>query len=194
MRNCQEDFVDQIRKLLSSRQRKVIQNPSLANAAVLVPLFNKGGNCHILFTKRTDLVKYHKGEISFPGGMLDEDDRSLERTALREAFEEVGLKEEDVQLIGALDDIVTITQFIVTPFIGLFRYPYPFKTSPVEIAELIEVPLSFLLNKENFAEYEITRMGRKDVVYAYRYGEHTIWGATARILKQFLEVIGAFQK
>ena len=189
MRTCQEDFVDEIRELLFGRQRKAIEYPSLAHAAVLVPLFNKEGNCHLLFTKRTDQVKYHKGEISFPGGMLDKEDQSLEKTALREAFEEIGLKEKDVQIIGTLDDIITTTQFIVTPIVGLFPYTYPFETSPIEIAELIEVPLSFLLNKDNFAEHEITRMGQRDVVYAYQYGEHTIWGATARILKQFLDLV-----
>jgi hypothetical protein len=84
---------------------------------------------------------------------------------------------------------LTTTQFIVTPFVGLFSYPYPFQTSPVEIAELIEVPLSFLLNKDNFAEHEITRMGQRDIIFAYQYGGHTIWGATARILKQFLDLI-----
>jgi len=189
MKYCEKDLIDQIGKMLSSRERKVIHHPSLARAAVLVPLFNKNGNCHLLFTKRTDLVKYHKGEISFPGGMVDEEDVSLEKTALREAFEEIGLKEADVQLIGGLDDIVTTTQFIVTPFVGLFPYPYPFETSSVEIAELIEVPLSFLLSGENCAEKEINWMGRKDLVYAYQYGKHTIWGATARILKQFLDLV-----
>ena len=189
MKPCKKDFVDEIRKILASRERKAIEHPSFARAAVLVPLFNKEGNCHLLLTKRTDQVKYHKGEISFPGGMVDEEDLSLERTAIREAFEEVGLQESDVQIIGALDDIITITEFIVTPFVGLFPYPYPFETSPVEIAELIEVPLSFLLTEENFNEQEITRMGRKEIIYAYQYGEHTIWGATARILKQFLDLI-----
>ncbi len=190
MKPCKKDFVDEIRKILSGRERKAIEHPSFARAAVLVPLFNKRGNCHLLFTKRTDRVKYHKGEISFPGGMMDEEDLRLEKTALREAFEEIGLKGKDVQIVGALDDIVTTTEFIVTPFVGLFPYPYPFKTSPVEIAELIEVPLSFLLTKENFNEREITRMGRRDIVYAYQYGKHTIWGATARILKQFLDLFG----
>jgi 8-oxo-dGTP pyrophosphatase MutT (NUDIX family) len=189
MKYFKKDFIDEIIKMLSLRERRAIEHPSFARAAVLVPLFNKEGNCHLLFTKRTDQVKYHKGEISFPGGMVDEDDLGLEDTALREAFEEIGLEESDVQIIGALDDIVTVTEFIVTPFVGLFPYPYPFKTSPVEIAELIEVPLSFLLTEENFNEQEITRMGRRDIVYAYQYGEHTIWGATARILKQFLDLI-----
>lgn len=189
MKYCKKDFADEIIKMLTLRERRAIEHPSFARAAVLVPLFNKEGNCHLLFTKRTDQVKYHKGEISFPGGMVDEDDLGLENTALREAFEEIGLKKSDVQIIGALDDIVTVTEFIVTPFVGLFPYPYPFETSPVEIAELIEVPLSFLLTEENFNERETTRMGRKEIIYAYQYGEHTIWGATARILKQFLDLI-----
>jgi len=189
MDSRKKDFIDQIRTTLSSRQRKVIEHPSFARAAVLVPLFEKEGECHILFTKRTDQVKYHKGEISFPGGVFDEGDLELERTALREADEEIGVKENDVHLMGVLDDIVTITEFIVTPFVGHIPYPYPFKTSPVEIAEMIEVPLPSLLEKDCFSEREIIRMGRREMVYAFQYKDHVIWGATARILKQFLELI-----
>jgi 8-oxo-dGTP pyrophosphatase MutT (NUDIX family) len=189
MKYCEKDFIDQIRKMLSSRQRRVIEHPPFSHAAVLVPLFKKGGNCHLLFTKRSEEVKYHKGEISFPGGVVDEEDSELISTALREAFEEIGLKENDVQIIGVLDDIVTITEFIVTPIIGLFPFPYPFKVSEAEIAELIEVPLSFLLDEECFSEREILRGGRNEVVFAYQYGKHIIWGATARILQQFLDLI-----
>jgi len=191
MKYCEKDFIDQIRKNLSSRQRKVIEHPPFSHAAVLVPLFQKDGDCHLLFTKRSEEVKYHKGEISFPGGVVDEEDRELINTALREAHEEIGLKESDVQIIGVLDDIVTITEFIVTPIVGLFPYPYPFKISEVEIAELIEVPLSFLLAEDNLSQREILRGGQKEVVYAYQYGKHTIWGATARILKQFLDLISS---
>ena len=186
---CEENFVDQISKILSSRQRRVIEHPPFSHAAVLVPLFKKGEDCHLLFTKRSDRVKYHKGEISFPGGVVDEEDLELITTALREAHEEIGLKKSDVQIIGILDDIVTITEFIVTPIVGLFPYPYPFKVSEVEIAELIEVPLSSLLHEECFSEREIIRGGQKEVVYAYQYEKHIIWGATARILKQFLDLI-----
>jgi 8-oxo-dGTP pyrophosphatase MutT (NUDIX family) len=189
MKYCGKDFIDQIRKILSARKRIIIENPSLAHAAVLVPLFKKGEGCHIIFTKRTDTVRYHKGEISFPGGVFDERDLELEKTALREAFEEIGLKESDVQIIGALDDIVTVTQFIVTPFVGLFPYPYSFKLSPIEIAELIEVPILSLLDEKCFSEREIIRGTGKEIVSAYQYGNHIIWGATARILKQFLELI-----
>ena len=189
MNFCEKDFIDRIGTILSSRKRRVIEHPPFSHAAVLVPLFKKEEDCHLLFTKRSDQVKYHKGEISFPGGVVDEEDLELVNTALREAHEEIGLKRNDVQIVGILDDIVTITQFIVTPIVGLFPYPYPFKVSEVEIAELIEVPLSSLLHKECFSEKEIIRGGQKEVVYAYQYGEHIIWGATARILKQFLDLI-----
>ncbi len=191
MKPCEKDFIDQIRNILSLRQRKVIEHPPFSHAAVLVPLFKKGEDCHLLFTKRSEEVKYHKGEISFPGGVVDEDDSELISTALREAFEEIGLKESDVQIIGLLDDIVTITKFIVTPIVGLFPYPYPFKVSVAEIAELIEVPLASLLDEDCFSEREIFQGGRKEVVYAYQYEKHIIWGATARILKQFLDLISS---
>jgi 8-oxo-dGTP pyrophosphatase MutT (NUDIX family) len=189
MKYCEKDFIDQIGKMLSSRQRRVIEHPPFSHAAVLVPLFQKDGDCYLLFTKRSEEIKYHKGEISFPGGVVDEEDRELIHTALREAREEIGLKESDVQIIGVLDDIVTITEFIVTPIVGLFPYPYPFKVSEVEIAELIEVPLAPLLKKDCFSEREIFRGGEREIVYAYQYGKHIIWGATARILNQFLDLI-----
>ena len=191
---CEKDFIESIKKMLSSRERRVIEHPPFSHAAVLVPLFQKGGDCHLLFTKRSEQVKYHKSEISFPGGVVDEEDRELINTALREAHEEIGLKESDIQVIGLLDDIVTITEFIVTPIVGLFPYPYPFKVSEVEISELIEVPLSFLLNKDCLSERTILRGGQNEVVYAYQYREHIIWGATARILNQFLELISSERK
>src|SRR4030042_5283066 len=186
---CEKNFVDQIGTILSSRERRVIEHPPFSHAAVLVPLFKKGDGCHLLFTKRSDQVKYHKGEISFPGGVVDEEDLELISTALREAHEEIGLRKSDVQILGILDDIVTVTEFIVTPIVGLFPYPYPFKVSEVEIAELIEVPLSSLLREKSFSEKEIIRGGQKEAVYAYEYEKHIIWGATARILKQFLDLI-----
>ena len=191
MEACGNYFIDEIREILSRRERKVIDHLPFHRAAVLVPLFEKEGACHLLFTKRSDRVKHHKGEVSFPGGMFDEEDGDLKRTALREASEEVGLKEDQVQILGVLDDIVTISEFIVTPFVGVFPYPFPFKLSPIEIAELIEVPLASLLDPDCFGEKEIIQMGRKRIVQAYQYQHHSIWGATAHILKQFLDFITA---
>jgi 8-oxo-dGTP pyrophosphatase MutT (NUDIX family) len=191
MTRGETNLIREIQNILSKRKRKTIGHVSFPHAAVLVPLFQKGEDYHILFTKRTDQVKHHKGEISFPGGMMDKEDLNLEKTALREAFEEIGLKESDVQILGALDDIVTVTEFVVTPFVGLFPYPYPFKTSTIEIAELIEVPLSALLKEGCFKEREIMRGTKKEIVNTYQYKNHLIWGATARILKQFLDLISA---
>src|SRR5512136_947706 len=175
MNYCDKDFILRLQNILSARERKVIEHPPFSHAAVLVPLFKKGEDCHLLFTKRSEEVKYHKGEISFPGGVVDEEDRELIHTALREAHEEIGLKESDVQIIGVLDDIVTITEFIVTPIVGLFPYPYPFKISEGEIAELIEVPLASLLKEDCLSEREIFRGGQREIVFAYQYGDHVIW-------------------
>jgi len=193
MKGCGKDFIHEIERILSKRDRKVMEQLQLPHAAVLVPLFEKEGNCHILFTKRTDQVKHHKGEISFPGGVFDQEDVDLKRTAFREAFEEIGLRENDVQIIGVLDDIITISDFIVTPFVGLFPYPYPFEVSPVEIAELIEVPVRTLLDERSSSEMEIIKDGESRIVFAYQYEKHVIWGATARILKQLLDSLPSQQ-
>jgi 8-oxo-dGTP pyrophosphatase MutT (NUDIX family) len=191
---CGTHFVEKIREILSRRERKQIEHPEFPRAAVLVPLFEKEGYCHLLLTRRTDQVKHHKGQISFPGGVFDDEDADLERTALRETFEEVGVKEEDVQILGPLDDIVTISEFVVTPFVGIIPYPYPFQLSPREIAELIEVPVAPLLDPNCFGEKGIIDNGRKRTVESYQYQHHIIWGATARILKQFLGLIPSPRK
>jgi 8-oxo-dGTP pyrophosphatase MutT (NUDIX family) len=189
MNACGKYFVDRIGDRLSRRERKVIEHPPFPRAAVLVPLCEKDASCHLLFTMRSHQVRHHRGQISFPGGAFDEEDANLQRTALREAFEEIGLREREVQVLGILDDIITTSEFIVTPFVGVFPYPYLFKVSPFEISELIEVPLASLLDPGFFGEREILDNGLKRIVESYQYQHHIIWGATARILKQFLDLI-----
>ena len=185
----EKNFVEDLKKILAGRDRTVIEHPPLTHAAVLIPLYKKDGNCHILFTKRTQQVKHHKGQISFPGGVFDEGDGDLRKTALREAHEEIGLEEKDAQVIGVLDDIVTVTGFVVTPFVGTIPYPYSFTLSPIEIEELIEVPLIHLLDERCFSEGEMEDEYGRRAIYTYQYGRHTIWGATAQILKQLLELL-----
>jgi 8-oxo-dGTP pyrophosphatase MutT (NUDIX family) len=156
----------------------------------LVPLFQKKGEFYLLLTKRSDQVRYHKGQISFPGGAVKEEDSTLEKVALREAFEEIGLNERDIRIIGLLDDVVAhSSKFIVTPIVALIPYPYPFKVNEEEIAELIEVSFSSLLDKDCFGEKEIFQGNSKEVVHTFQFGEHIIWGATAQILKHFLDLI-----
>jgi 8-oxo-dGTP pyrophosphatase MutT (NUDIX family) len=192
MEPCGKNFIRELEDIFSRRERMPIEDPAYVRAAVIVPLFNKDGNCYLLFTRRTQEVKHHKGQISFPGGAFDKEDGDLRRTALRETCEEIGLREEDVRIIGILDDIVTTTNFVVTPFVGYFRYPYPFRLSRREIDELIEVPLSVLLDPASFSEREIDDGDLKRLVYNYQCGPHAIWGATALILKQFLGLISSF--
>ena len=160
-------------------------------AAVLIPLYEREGQYHVLFTLRTEHVEHHKGQISFPGGAADPEDPDLEFTALRETFEEIGVRPDDVEVLGRLDDIVTITNFLVTPYVGVLRgpVPYPFRHNEHEVAELLEVPLSHLMEEANVVQETREIGGRPTPTYSYRFGEHVIWGATARILRGFLDLL-----
>ena len=155
---------------------------------MLIPIFYKNGEPYLLLTLRTETVASHKGQISFPGGTRDDGDRDLLTTALRETFEEVGIRPEDVEVLGELDDLLAVTNFVVTPFVGVFPYPYDFKVSTEEIAELIEIPLSFFADPRNRRVEERLYRGRMVTVYFYDYGKYTVWGVTARILKGFVDL------
>jgi 8-oxo-dGTP pyrophosphatase MutT (NUDIX family) len=178
-----------IRKILTSRQRCVLRGDTLTPAAILLPLFKKDNEYHILLTKRTHRVKTHKGEISFPGGTFDPEDETLEKTALRECFEEIGLREKDVEILGCLDDVETLTHYMVRPYVGILPYPYPFVVNDVEIEEIIELPLYLFLEKDCFEIKSVPVEKDERIIYSYRHGHHVIWGATAKILKQFVDLI-----
>ncbi|MDD5288199.1 MAG: CoA pyrophosphatase [Dehalococcoidales bacterium] len=180
--------------MLAERQVLRITNSKLTVAAVLVPIYLKDGEYHILFIQRTERVRDHKGQISFPGGAYEEEDKVLRNTALREAEEEIGLTPTDVTVLGELDDMpTTATHYVISPFVGLIPYPYRFKLDEWETEELIEVPVAALLDKYCFSEGSMIVGEREMVSYFFRYGDKIIWGATARILKQFLEIIASLK-
>jgi 8-oxo-dGTP pyrophosphatase MutT (NUDIX family) len=156
---------------------------------VLVPLFEQDGEPHVILTRRTDALRSHSGQISFPGGRADPEDPNLLHTALRESEEEIGLAPNAVEILGELDDIVTVTDYIVTPFVGLIPWPYAFQVSELEIAEMIAPPLDAFLNPaEMRVSSRVEYRGKPHVTYFFRVGDHVVWGATARILVQLLEL------
>jgi len=180
---------EKLRLFLAMRQKVSLNDRGLAEAAVLIPIFCKDGEYHILFTKRSNHVHYHKGQISFPGGARSEVDASLLDTALRESWEEVGLEVNDVEVVGELDDTPTATSsFNISPFVAFIPYPYQFTLSLYEIDEIFSVPVSGLLDEANRGEERYTFDDEVLVGYSYEYEGRVIWGATARIVGQLLEV------
>ena len=160
----------------------------LVRAAVLVPLFETGGGLQVLLTRRTEEVRDHKGQISFPGGRKDADDRTMIDTALRECEEEIGVPEARVRILGELDDLVTVTDYLVSPYVGLIPHPFPFKISEGEIAELIRLPLEGFLPPERLRiARRMQYRGRSHTTYFFDMGPHIVWGVTAEILLQLLE-------
>ena len=184
-----DDLVAVTRARLGARRRRVVPPGPLVRAAVLVPIVDRG-EAVLVFAQRTDRVGHHKGQISFPGGVVRPDDPSLLATALRECEEEIGLAPQAVEALGTLDDTETVaTQFVITPFVGLIGDPPAWRPDGEEIEKVIEVPLAALLEDGSFRVETWERAGGTRSVYFFDYQGETIWGATARILKHYLELV-----
>jgi 8-oxo-dGTP pyrophosphatase MutT (NUDIX family) len=176
-----------LKQALSQRQKQRIVDPKRISAAVLVPIYNKQGQYYILFIKRTEWVEKHKGEISFPGGVHEERDETLLDTALRECAEEIDLMADDVEVLGELDDEVSVkTNYVISPFLALIPWPYQLKVDGRETEEIIEAPISALRDKGY--SRQVTRGDETITSYFYHYQGRVIWGATARILSKFLDI------
>ena len=182
--------LDEIARIVGSRQRTVIEEAGRPAAAVLVTLYGPGPDYRILYTVRTHEVEHHKGEISFPGGGRDPEDGSLIETALRESLEEVGIAPEHVTVLGLLDDTVAGSNFVVTPVLGRIEvYPYHFKLFQHEVAELLEVPLSHLIDPANQVHDPRNRPGPVRRTPSYKFGDHIIFGVTAMMTTEFLHLL-----
>ena len=161
---------------------------ALKCAAVLVPLLRFDRGWHLLFTRRTDRVESHKGQVSFPGGACDDGETTPEQTALREAEEEIGLRPADVRVLGRLNSMATISSFRVTPVVGAIPWPYVFRPAHDEVARVFTMPLAWLADKSNRWEFNVP--GRNhNVIFFHPYDGELLWGATARMTVEFLDAI-----
>ena len=181
--------VAHIRSFFSSFQREETNNDVLSRAGVLVPLFIKNGELNVVLTQRTEDVEHHKGQISFPGGTMDKVDSTIVDTALREAWEEVGLPRTSVEILGLLSDFCTPSGFCITPVVGFLSPDPSYVLNKTEVSEIFDVPLSFFLDPRNERKEKRIRFDKMMNVYFYNYGTYEIWGATAEILRNFLQAL-----
>ncbi len=183
-------FEERIRTLLSAHNPVRIEKSSRTQAAVLIPLFEKERRLHILFTKRTDQVATHRGEICFPGGVMDQTDPDLPATALRELEEELALPRSSVEILGCLDEIRTaVSYFRVVPYVGFLKGPLSYRPNEIEVSEVLEIPLEHFTDPAIFHE-EMRILDQISIpVYFYQWKNHTIWGVTGRILKSLLDLL-----
>ena len=180
-----------LNEILASRPRLALDRSDLVSAAVLLPITARDDRPHILFTKKSAAVPHHKGQFSFPGGVVEQRDGSRVETALREAWEEIRLPAAAVEVLGMLDDTETrATPFIITPVVGVVSDRVDFVPDGREIERVIEVPLATLADPAIFHTEVWTRDGEAHTVHFYQVsGDDVVWGATARILKQFLDLL-----
>ena len=168
--------------------REAVKTENLIEAAVLVPIVERNDGLKVILTKRSNNLKQHPGQISFPGGKSEKIDKSLVATALRETKEEIGISKKNVEILGQLPKHVTITGFKITPFIGRIRMGFSTEIQTSEVSEIFEVPLSYLSNPKNFRVESVKWKGKKRFFYSIPYGPYYIWGATARILKYWADL------
>lgn len=183
---------DRLRSILTQRVPVIVPpDPTRRQAAVLLPLFKNATDYHLVFTKRTETLTHHKGQVSFPGGSFEPADGELLTTALRESYEEVGIEPEHVSILGRLDDLATFsTSFTISPFVGLIPHPYPFRPNPIEVAIVFDTSLSSLADPTVQRRYVRARDDGATIEdYEFHVDGHVIWGATARIIHHFLEVM-----
>jgi 8-oxo-dGTP pyrophosphatase MutT (NUDIX family) len=185
---------ERLRSILRQRAPTIcLPVASRRQAAVLLPLFKNATDYHLVFTKRTDTLTHHKGQVSFPGGSFEPADGDLLTTALRESYEELGIQPDHVSVLGRLDDLETFsTNFTISPFVGLIPYPYPFRPNPVEVAIVFDVPLSVLADPAMGRSYVRAREDGATIEdYEFYINGQVIWGATARIVRHFLAVMNS---
>ncbi|WP_286233035.1 CoA pyrophosphatase [Thalassotalea sediminis] len=164
-----------------------IAKSKVRQSAVLVALVELNNNLQVILTKRSEHLRHHPGQISFPGGKVEAQDRNVIDTALREANEEIGISADNIEILGQLPDYQTLTGFTISPIIALLSEMPHYIIDNNEVAHVFEVPLAHFLDQNNHIIVDIERHSRKHPVYYMPYHEHNIWGATAAILKDLCQ-------
>lgn len=188
-----EEFETLIKLKLGNRKEIRIVHPSFRPSAVLMPFFLEDNEIKVLFTIRHKDLKHHKGEISFPGGKKDDEDKDLIETALRETKEEVGIDRNQITILGQIDDLFTLTRYIVTPYVGIIKGKFKITTSDKEVFRVIKVPLSIFGKNGFFQEEGWEQNGMSHPIFYYYWRKNIIWGATAYMMNQFMEIMYDYQ-
>ncbi len=170
-------------------ESETIETAALIPAAVLVPLVERAEGLNVLLTRRTSHLNHHPGQISFPGGRFEAGDANAVAAALRETEEETGIGRSSVEIIGSLPDYPTITGFLISSVVGLLRPPLSLSPDHFEVAEIFEVPLSFLADSRNHMRLSGSFKGQQRQYWAMPWGDYYIWGATAGILRMLSSVL-----
>ena len=158
--------------------------------AVIMPIFERNKELYVLFTKRTEHLNYHKGQISFPGGKQDETDESLYATGLRETYEEIGIKPERLALLGELNQIKTnSSNVLLSTFVCRLEYPFCTRLNADEVEEIIIVPLKELMNDKKWQKGGVKTSEGEITTWFFDFDPHVIWGATAKLVKMFLKLL-----
>jgi len=186
-------LVAALRTALAARERTVLSSDGKSASAVLVPLLDVDGEPHVLYTRRSGNLPRHRGQVAFPGGRFHPDeDPDLRATALRETHEEIGVAPADVELLGTLDDIETMTsQFVITPFVGRVPHPYAWRPAADEVDAIFTVPLRVLRAPDTPRRELWDFGGRRVPIDTFPVNGHVIWGATQRITRNLLHVLDA---
>ena len=182
-----------VERFLRQHRPAPLSHDGLLRAAVLFAFIEQNGSPEILLTQRTDLVEHHKGQVSFPGGMMDKTDKDAEATALREANEEIGLETDDVYLLGRTVDLVTPTGFIITPVIAKLTRKPPLTLNKAEVEAAFYAPVGLFFDPS--AEVSSVREweGQTQTVYSYEHDGYRIWGVTAHIIRTFLRGVAELE-
>jgi len=200
-----DDFFSKIKKILSSRQSNIvidakvkyekenilnrIQNTNYKSAAVLFPIIRVKNENKIIFTTRSKDVLSHPGQVCFPGGRFDKKDKNMIECAKREAYEEIGLESNKIDILGILDNCITGTNYNVTPIVGYINEGFNPTIQESEVADIFEVPLSYFFNKKNRKLKNASYRNKKYTYYEYKWKNRKIWGSTARIIVNFCDII-----